>query len=329
MLSVLHSSAYIVIICIAAALIIDFLAGDPYWFPHPVRFIGKYISWFEKLVRRVTGTATGLKLGGILLTITTVALTYLLSYAILHYAARISIWLYYFLNILLMYTCLAAKCLATEGMKIFTLLDEGKTAEARKQLSYIVGRDTENLDESEITRAAVETVAENTSDGVIAPLLYMFIGGAPLALAYKAVNTLDSMVGYKNDKYLQLGWASAKLDDLANFIPARLTAFFIVAAAYLMQLDAKRSFGIIGRDHGNHSSPNCGYPEAAVAGALGVQLGGTNMYFGQPVYKPTIGDADRPLTKDDIKATNRIMYEATVVALFIFSAAVMLWEKLI
>jgi len=287
-------------ISIFAAVLIDAFVGDPYWFPHPVRLLGRYIKAFEKLIRPIANTPASLRIAGILLTLTTVLLAFGSTYLILQLVKGISLIFYYILNVLFMYTCLAARCLSSEAMKIYKELLKGDIAAARKQTSMIVGRDTDVLGEKEVTRAVVETVAENSSDGVIAPLIYMAIGGAPLAMAYKAINTLDSMVGYKNDKYLHFGWCSARLDDLVNFIPARLTAVLMAVAALFMNFDALGSFNTFLKDGKNHSSPNSGFPEAAAAGALGIELGGTNLYFGRAVYKPTIGQNKRPIEKQDI-----------------------------
>jgi adenosylcobinamide-phosphate synthase len=292
---------------IVAAVLLDALAGDPYWFPHPVRLIGGYIKAFEGFARGLAKTPAALKTAGVCLTITTVAIAYIVPYLLLHLLFQIHPVAYLLMNILLMYTCLAARCLGAEAMKIYRRLDQGDLEGARKQTSMIVGRDTAELDESGITRAVVETVAENSSDGVLAPLLYMAIGGAPLAMAYKAINTLDSMVGYKNDRYLHFGWCSARLDDAANYLPARLTAVGMAFTAGFLRMDFGNSVRTIHRDGRNHSSPNSGYPEAAAAGAMGIQLGGTNYYFGKPVYKPTIGDAHRELNKEDIKKTILLM----------------------
>lgn len=304
-------------VSIVAAVLLDAIIGDPYGFPHPVRLIGKYIAVFEKGARKIVQSPAGLKAAGVVLTITTVLLAYGLTYGILKIALKLDPVLYHVLNVFFMYTCLAANCLNSEAMKIYRLLDKGDIAAARIQTSYIVGRDTDQLEEGELTRAVVETVAENSSDGVMAPLFFMAIGGAPLAMAYKAVNTLDSMVGYKNEKYLNLGWSSARFDDIVNYLPARLTALFISAAALVLGLDYKNSVKTLLKDGRNHSSPNSGYPEAAAAGALGVMLGGTNLYFGKPVYKPTIGQSKRPIVKKDIVRTNQLMLVAYVLALFV------------
>lgn len=311
---------------IYAAFLLDCFLGDPAFLPHPVRLIGAYISNFEKQARKFIKTDFGSKAAGVVLLISTVCLAYFSTGYVLKLAGRISPYLYHVLNILLMYTCIAARCLSDEGNRIFEALREGDINKSRKLLSMIVGRDTENLDESGITRGAVETVAENSSDGVIAPLFYMFIGGAPLAMAYKAVNTLDSMVGYKNERYMHLGWASARFDDVANYIPARLTGILIALSSIFLRLDYRKSFTMLIRDSRNHSSPNSGFPEAATAGALGVQLGGMNYYFGKPVVKPTIGDAARPLEKDDIKAVVKLMYTASVLAMVLFHIFVGLGE---
>jgi adenosylcobinamide-phosphate synthase len=294
------------------------MVGDPYWFPHPVRLIGIYIKTFEKAARKFTKSDFGLRIAGALLTISTVGFSYLIPYWILKLSNGYSIYLYYGINILLLYTCLAAKCLGAEAMKIYKQLHAGALANARKLTSWIVGRDTENLDEIQVTRAVVETVAENASDGIIAPLFYIMLGGAPLALAYKAANTLDSMVGYKNDRYLYFGWASARFDDLLNFIPARVSAFVISLAALFLGMNFKESIITALKDGQNHSSPNSGFPEAAAAGALGVKLGGTNYYFGKPECKPTIGQALKSLDKEDILKMVRLMYAAYFLTVSIF-----------
>ena len=304
---------------IYTAFLLDSFLGDPPSLPHPVRLIGAYINSFEKHVRKIVKSEAATKAAGVFLLITTVGLAYLLPWYALKLAGRISLYLYHAVNILIMYTCIAARCLSDEGGRIYHALKEGDLEKSRKLLSMIVGRDTDSLDESGITRGAVETVAENSSDGVIAPLFYMFIGGAPLALAYKAVNTLDSMVGYKNDRYMYFGWASARFDDAVNYLPARLTGVLMVGASMILGLDYKKSLGTLIRDSRKHSSPNSGFPEAAVAGALGVQLGGTNHYFGKPVEKPTIGEPLRPLVRNDIKSTIRLMYTASIFALILFS----------
>ena len=223
-------------------------------------------------------------------------------------------------NPILIYTTLATKCLKDEAVKIYKVLKTGDLEKSRIQLSYIVGRDTTNLSEKEIVRATVETVAENTVDGIIAPLFYGFIGGAPLAMAYKAINTLDSTVGYKNDKYYYLGYASAKIDDIANYIPARLGVILLSLGSLFVGFNFKNALKIGIRDRKNHKSPNCAFSEGAVAGALGIQLGGTNVYFGKEVYKPTIGDKNREIEIEDIVRTNKIMYSSSIISIIIFTA---------
>ncbi len=304
-----------------SAFVLDLLLGDPRSYPHPVIYMGKLISFLENLVRKIAKTPLSLKTGGVVLTLITVATVYIISFGVLALAKAIHVYLFYLLNLALMWNCLAAKSLRQHGLNVFDALDKGDMTQARINLSYIVGRDTHELSAEEVAKATVETVAENTSDGIIAPLFYMFIGGAPLALAYKAINTMDSMIGYKNEKYLHLGWASAKLDDLANYIPARITGFFLVLAALILKLNYRGSFKILLRDRRNHTSPNCGYPEAAVAGALDVQLGGTHTYFGQIVYKPTLGDNIRPVESYDIRRGVEMMYLTSVLILGFFSLA--------
>ena len=306
------------ILSIYIGYIIDLIIGDPYSFPHPVIYIGKLIKCLENNIRKVFKKEKYLKFAGFILWFITVGTTYLLTYLIIKLSKFNSIT-FLIVNSFIIYTTLATKCLKDEAIKIYNILKSGDIYESRKQLSYIVGRDTNSLNEAEIIRATVETVAENTVDGIISPMFYAFIGGAPLAMAYKAINTLDSMVGYKNDKYINLGFASAKIDDIANYIPARICIIFITIASLILRFNYKNCFKISIRDRKNHKSPNCAYPEGAVAGALGIQLGGTNIYFGKPVYKPTIGDKYREIEIEDIKKTNKIMYLSSILSLIIFT----------
>lgn len=245
----------------------------------------------------------------------TVGITAVVAALLLQGAYALHPYLGVFFAVILSWSCLAARSLHQESGLVAKALTAGDLAAARKYLSYIVGRDTAELEEPEIWRGAVETVAENTADGVIAPLLFLMLGGPVLGLAYKAVNTLDSMVGYKNAKYLLFGRASARCDDLLNFIPARLTGILMVLTASFAGLLAKNSWRIMLRDGRNHSSPNSGIPEASAAGALGVQLGGTNSYFGKPVEKPVIGDPLRPLDSKAWQGALRLMYGAEVLLL--------------
>lgn len=302
------------------AFFVDAVLGDPYWFPHPVRLMGLYINKFEKVARKLFTSPKALKMAGILLTLSTAMITYIIAHGLLSLAIRVNTSLYHIINITLLWTCIAPKTLMKESMKIYYALKEKDLVKGRHLLSYIVGRDTQSLKEEQIAKATIETVAENTSDGVIAPLIYMYIGGAPLSLMYKAINTLDSMVGYKNDKYMDFGWASAKLDDIANYLPARITGLLLVVSSALLRLDVRNSIRILKRDNQNHSSPNSGVPEAAVAGALNIQLGGPNTYFGKIVDKPTIGEANRATSIKDIKSTNHMMYLSTILTILLFTA---------
>lgn len=298
--------------------IMDLVFGDPYWFPHPVRFIGKLISKTEKFIRKHAKSEKSLKYWGILMWLVPVVTTALVT-ALIVKIASFNKYVEIFISAFIIYTTLSTKCLKDEATKIYNVLETGDIKKSRVQLSYIVGRDTTNLSQSEIIRATVETVAENTVDGTISPMFYGFLFGPVGAMTYKAINTLDSMVGYKNDKYLNLGCVSAKLDDVANFIPARLTAIFMPLGAFLCGMNGANSFKIAIRDRKNHKSPNCAFAEGAAAGAIGVQLGGTNIYFGQEVYKPTIGDKKRELENYDIVRMNKLMYATTANALLILS----------
>ena len=299
---------------------LDLIIGDPYSFPHPVRYIGKLISIVEKKIRKITSSDKGLKIAGFFLWFIVVGATFGITTLVLQ-LFKFNKLAYFIVNTILIYTTLATKCLKDESSKIYKVLKTGDLEKSRIQLSYIVGRDTTNLNEKEIVRATVETVAENTVDGIIAPLFYGFIGGAPLAMAYKAVNTLDSTVGYKNDKYYYLGFASAKIDDIANYIPARLGVILLPLGSLFTGFNFKDALKIGIRDRKNHKSPNCAFSEGAVAGALGIQLGGTNVYFGKEVYKPTIGDKTREIEIEDIVRTNKIMYSSSIISIIIFTVA--------
>lgn len=303
-----------IILIISIAL--DYILGDPPNWPHPVRFIGAIIKKYEKLIRSLKGL--DLKVGGFILTgatITTVLLSFTL---VLDVAKLIHPLLRTVLEIYLVYSLLAAKCLEVETMKVYKTLESNDITKSRQMLSYLVGRDTSQLNTEDIIRGAVETVAENTIDGVLAPLIFLGIGlyfNVPVQaiLLYKTINTLDSMVGYIQEPYTKIGYASAKLDDIANFIPARLGSLIMILAGIVLRYDGKKGIQILIRDKKNHKSPNCGYPESAVAGLLKIQLGGTNTYFGQEVYKPTIGDDLKKLNPRHIKDTIKIMYGAELI----------------
>ena len=292
------------IAALIAGYLLDLLLGDPEWLYHPVRLIGKYISFAEKRLRKRGGN---LRICALILTISTTLATMAAATLIL-WLLRLAGDVPLFIGMALMdWMGIAVTCMAKEARGVGKALKLG-VGPARKQLARIVGRDTEGLNEEEIIKATVETVAENTTDGVISPILYALIGGPVLLWGYKAVNTLDSMVGYMDEKYRDIGWSSAKLDDVLNYLPARLTALLMALAARLTGLDAKNALRIVHRDHANHKSPNSAWSEAAAAGALHIQLGGTHLYFGKPVEKPTIGDDDRPAEEEDIGKVNRLLY---------------------
>ena len=303
-------------LAVLGGFVLDAVFGDPAWLPHPVVLMGKCISKLEKALRaRFPKTQQGELLAGAVLAFCLPVGTFLLTSAVCLLAAKISPWLGLAVQMFWCGQALAAKGLVQESRNVYNELVKPDLPAARKAVSHIVGRDTENLTAEGVTKAAVETVAENASDGVIAPLLYMLLGGAPLALTYKAVNTMDSMVGYKNETYLYFGRAAAKLDDVANYIPSRLAALLWVAAAALTGSDAKGAWRIWRRDRRNHASPNSAQTESACAGALGVQLAGPAYYFGEYYPKPTIGDALRPIEPQDILRADRMMYAASVLAL--------------
>ena len=295
------------------AYVLDLIFGDPQNVVHPVQVIGKIISAGEKVLLRKKYKF----LAGAVLNIFTVSITYTLMYLISK-SVKISVF-FMIIEIYLMYTIFSINSLAREGNRVYRILKEGDIEKARKDLSYLVSRDTETMDEKMIIRSTMETISENTVDGIVAPMFYMFLGGMPLAMAYKAINTLDSMVGYKNEKYMDFGKFSAKVDDAANFIPARITGILIVFASMILGYDYKNSLKIFIRDRKNHSSPNSAHSEASVAGALGVQFGGKVSYFGKEIDKPTIGDKTKEFELEDIRKNIRIMYVTSFLSLVMFS----------
>lgn len=298
----------IVVISILAFLL-DYILGDPVFLYHPVRVIGLMIEGLEKVLRKIAGKSEVLlQVAGAFLWIAVCGITVAATGGILILADKVHPASAFVIEVFWCYQLLAACSLKKESMKVYAKLKEGDLPGARQAVSMIVGRDTENLTEEGVVRAAVETIAENTSDGVTAPMFYMLIGGAPLMFLYKAVNTMDSMLGYKNEKYLHFGKTAAKMDDVFNFIPARITALLMMAAAYLVRLDGKKARQIYVRDRHNHASPNAAQTEAVCAGALGVQLAGNAYYFGKLYEKPTIGDPDREICLTDIVRTCRLMY---------------------
>lgn len=302
------------------AWLLDFIIGDPQSWPHPVRWIGNFISTVQRVIRRYCHSDSMLRIGGAVMWVAVVGGTWAVSWGVLALAKSIHPWLGWAVEVWMIFTVLAGRCLANAALDVERPLRANNLAESREKLSWIVGRDTSQLQPQQINRAVVETVAENTVDGIIAPLFFLFLGGAPLAMAYKAVNTLDSMVGYKHEKYRAIGMVSARLDDVANFIPARLSWLLLSVAAFLCRQNGSRALHIGWRDRYNHSSPNCAWSEASVAGALGIRLGGPNDYFGERVEKPWIGDAQRDISVDDISQTIRLMWVASTLALVLFIA---------
>ena len=303
-------------LAVLGGFVLDTLFGDPAWLPHPVVLMGKAISALEKRLRaRLPKTPQGELLGGGIVAFCLPVGTFVCTGLVCLGAAKLNPWLGLAVQMFWCGQALAAKGLVQESTNVYVELKKGSLPAARKAVSRIVGRDTEALTAEGVTKAAVETVAENASDGVIAPLLYMLLGGAPLALTYKAINTMDSMLGYKNEKYLYFGRAAAKLDDVANYIPSRLAALLWIMAAAFTRNDAKGAWRIWRRDRRNHASPNSAQTESACAGALGVQLAGPAYYFGEYYPKPTIGDPLRPIEPEDILRADRMMYVASGFAL--------------
>ena len=296
------------ILALVIGFVLDLLLGDPTWLYHPVCIIGKYISFAEKKLRACGGD---LRRSAVILTASTVLLTMMVVALILWAASLLGRVPLLIVMALLDWMGIAVTCMAKEARDVEKALEHGVEA-GRKQVARIVGRDTQTLSEEEIIKATVETVAENTTDGVISPLFYAAIGGPVLLWGFKAANTLDSMVGYLDAHYRDIGWSSAKLDDFFNYIPARMTALLMCVSAAFCGMDGKNALRIVLRDHKNHKSPNCAWSEAAAAGALHVQLGGTHDYFGKPIEKPTIGDDDRTICREDIRKTNRLLYGASV-----------------
>lgn len=305
-------------VCILG-FILDLIFGDPPGLYHPVCMIGNLISCLEKICRRLCGNSKyGLLAGGFVIWGIVLSVSFGIPAALLSVAGRIHPAFAFCLEVFWCFQILAAKSLKTESMKVYDQLQAHDLAGAQKAVSMIVGRDTEALSEEGVTKAAVETVAENTSDGVVAPLLFLMIGGAPLGFAYKAINTMDSMLGYKDEKYLYIGRAAAKADDLVNFIPARISALLMIGAAFLLKMDGKNAWKIFCRDRYKHASPNAAQTEAACAGALDIRLAGDAWYFGKRYPKEYIGDNLRPVEPEDIRRANHLLYGTAVLALAVF-----------
>ncbi|MGI6218113.1 MAG: adenosylcobinamide-phosphate synthase CbiB [Coriobacteriales bacterium] len=308
--------------------LLDLIFGDPEWLPHPIRAIGKMISGLEDPLRHVfPATARGEFWAGFTLSVIAVSVVTALAVVILWLCSLVSVWLVLIVESIMCYQLLATKALHDESNKVRKALEEGDLDKARHAVSMIVGRDTNELDEEEVAKAAVETVAENTGDGVVAPMFFMAIGGAPLGFFYKTVNTLDSMIGYKNDRYINFGTFGAKFDDVLNFIPSRLAGVLMAWSARFVGLDSKNAMRIFLRDRLNHLSPNSAQTEAACAGALHVQLGGPHLYGGKMVDKPYIGDPDRKVVAEDIRTSNNLMYATATVSLCVCMAisAIIFW----
>lgn len=295
---------------LAAACIVDAVVGDPRWFPHPVRWMGSVISWCDRLAHQLLLSPFKQRMAGLLLAVALPAGAYVAGTLLIWFGNSVgSLW-GSVVTVLLAWTTLAARDLMDHVLAVQAALQSDSLPQARAAVAEIVGRDTEEMAESDIVRATVETIAESTADGIMAPLFYLAVGGAPLALAYKALNTLDSMIGHMDERYRWFGWASARLDDLANFLPARITALLLVLSAGIVFRSwpaMQRAWLILLRDGGKHLSPNSGRPEAAMAGALGVQVGGINFYDGLPLDRPCLGDPEQPLTRAHIGRALRLM----------------------
>ena len=312
------------IICLCAGFVLDMLFGDPYRLPHPVRWIGALITTLERRLRRDEDSETVKRRRGLLFVLLMLIISGGMAFAALFIAYHIHRTVGMILESILCYQMLSMKCLKDESMKVYRALKADDAEQARHAVSMIVGRDTKRLDVDGITRAAVETVAENASDGVIAPLFYMAVGGALFGVLYKTINTMDSMVGYKNEKYMDFGRYAAKLDDAVNFIPSRVAAVLMIAASELCKLidanlcqpnnkfSARNALRIFRRDRYQHASPNSAQTESVCAGALGVRLAGDAWYFGQKVEKPYIGDDLRPIEAEDIPRANKLLYVTSI-----------------
>ncbi len=293
---------------IFAAYLLDLILGDPRGWPHPVVLIGKVISSLEAGVRRFFRSPAALLVCGALVAVIVAGGSWLVTACLVRWSYAINYWFGSVLTVWIIYTTIAAKSLAAAACDVYNSLQKGNLAEARRKVGWIVGRDTEQMDAADVTRATVETVAENIVDGIVSPVFYALLGGAPLAMAYRAINTLDSMLGYKNERYINFGKASARLDDIANYIPARITGFLILAASWLLGMNTKGAISSMLRDSSSHPSPNSGIPEAAVAGSLEIRLGGLNYYQGSPSFRAYMGEDLAPLKPFHILQTVKIMY---------------------
>ncbi len=315
---------------ILAGFIMDLLIGDPHWIYHPVRLIGKLITFLEDMLRKTfPKTKDGERKSGFVLVVLVCGISVFTVWGLMKLAYYLNFWCGFLLEVIMCYQLFAVRSLKDESMKVYKELAKQDLEASRKAVSMIVGRDTENLTIEGVTKATVETIAENTSDGTLAPMFYMFIGGPVLGWFYKAVNTMDSMVGYKNEKYLNFGRYAAKFDDVMNFIPARLCGWLMILASMFLKMDWKNAKKIFVRDRFNHASPNSAQTEAVMAGALRIQLAGDAWYFGKRYEKPIIGDALRPVEIEDIPRANRLLYATAIVSLIIFSVIRLLLQFLL
>ena len=313
---------------ILLGFILDTIIGDPYKLPHPIRLIGIFISILEKLCRKIAKSNTMLMILGAILVFIVIFVSGGITLLVLKLAS-FNKYAYLIVSSVICYYMLAGKSLKTESMKVYKAFENNDTEGARKAVSMIVGRDTQSLTKEGIIKAAVETVAENSSDGVVAPLIYMLIFGPVGGVVYKAVNTMDSMIGYVEEKYFYIGKFAAKLDDVLNYIPARISGILVIISAFILRYDYKNAFRIFKRDRRKHASPNSAQTESAMAGALGVQLAGDATYFGVVHKKPYIGDKKREIENEDIKRANDIMYTMTIICLVVglVIRSVVMWLK--
>ena len=301
-----------------AGAALDLLIGDPEWFYHPVRLIGKYIAFAERRARSGNPSSAVLRRRAVVIALSTVLIVMLATGGVLYLLHRWGFWPHFIGMALISWTCLSARNLADEAAGVRRALEESLEA-GRKRVGRIVGRDTARLSQREVICATLETVAENLTDGVISPMIYLALGGPVLGMAFKASSTLDSMIGYLDEKYRDVGWFGARMDDWFNFIPARITASLMCLCAFPLGMDGARAFRTVRRDHANHLSPNCAWSESAAAGALGVQLGGDHEYFGKVVKKPAIGDDLRPPELADVRRMNALMFAVSGLALAIIA----------
>jgi adenosylcobinamide-phosphate synthase len=308
------------LIALIIGFCLDLILGDPHGFWHPIPLIGKLIVLGERILRAVfPKTKKGEFVAGIFLVLCVAGLSTVVPALLLYFLYQWNLYVGLLIESIFCYQLLATKSLKVESMKVYEALRKGDIKAGRNAVAMIVGRDTKNLLEGGIIKATVETIAENTADGSIAPMLYMVFGGAPLGFFYKAINTMDSMVGYKNQQYLYFGKAAAKMDDILNYIPARLSAYLIIVSTVFTKYNTKNTRNIYRRDRFNHASPNSAHTEAAMAGALEVELAGDAYYFGTLYSKKTIGEDRRPIEIEDIKRANGILYLAAILGMVIFS----------